>query len=348
MAKKVVVTLADTRVGRRLLLRDAAGFVPIFMMHRFSTPDGTVSGHDPRLVNAALDYLRRNDYQVVSADQALLGLIKGSLPARTIVFTIDDGYWDQGAIGAELFIAHDMPVTIYLATGLTDETFWPVESKVSYLFGRIRKEFSLRVREREFKISPDQAQAMRAARRTLVYELKDSPVATANSRLKSLALELEVELPDRPPPEFAPLSWQEAARLEVRGVSFGAHTVRHVTLSAENAESARDELTDCTTSLRRHLQNPSRVFCYPTGRFQDYGSREVGYLKELGYMGALSAEPGYAYVNGDPDSRFHVLRFGFPNNLQEFKDIVLHLQRFRDRWHQRLRSRRRSELVGSY
>lgn len=325
------VTLVDNAVGRRILLHQSMNFVPVFMLHRFNTPDNTSRGHDPGLVRSALRFLRNNGFHVLSVDDLLERWLVRAVPPRTVCFTIDDGYWDQGAVGAELFLESDCPVTIYLATSLTSGTFWPIESKVSYLLLKAKRDFSFRFQGDDYKVASNDPRAVAAVRRSLIYRLKDLPIDDAQSFLEHLATDLELDLPGPPPAEYRPLTWSEAAALEKRGVFFGAHSCRHATLSKEDDAMSWREIDDCSRALRCNLERPSRVFCYPTGRSQDYGAREIAYLKTLGYTAAVSAEPGYAHVEDKTDCAFHLRRFGFPSTMNEFKEIVLQLERVRER-----------------
>jgi peptidoglycan/xylan/chitin deacetylase (PgdA/CDA1 family) len=332
LAKRAVLTLADTRVGRGFLLRNAAGFVPVFMLHRFTTADGLVSGHDPLLVRAALDYLHGHDFRVLTIDQIVEGLIEGTLPDRAVAFTIDDGYQDQGQVGAELFIASGFPCTLYLVTELVEGRYWPMEAKVRYLFSQASTEFRVQVLGRQIPVSSQDAARKDEVRRRLVYELKTLPLAGALERVDQLSDQLGLALPEIAPAAYRPFSWDDVRELERRGISFGAHTTRHVTLSAESDEVAWRELKCSTEALKANVRQPSNVFCYPTGRFQDYGPREIGFLEKLGYRAAISSEPGYCMLGDKPADRFNLLRFSFPDTLEEFKDIVLQLPRLREKF----------------
>jgi peptidoglycan/xylan/chitin deacetylase (PgdA/CDA1 family) len=302
------------------------------MLHRFAIRDGSAPrGHDGVFVADAIAYLRATDFTILSIDEIVGGLLAENLPRRVVGFTIDDGYADQGQFGAEIFLAQDCPVTIYLVTRLVDGTDWPVDAKASYLFRRAQGPFTMVLRGREVTASPSDLSAYDRIRHKFVFELKEFSLEEAEARIALLAGQLEIELPREPPPGYRGLSWDQVRSLEKRGISFGAHTARHVTLSTESGAVVRQELEESTRRVREHLECPSGVFCYPTGRFRDYGEREVAILKELGYRAAVTAEPGYASIGTGEDSRFHLLRFGMPDNMLDFKDIVLQLQRLRDR-----------------
>jgi peptidoglycan/xylan/chitin deacetylase (PgdA/CDA1 family) len=279
--------------------------------------------------------LRKHQFVVMDIDELFTRARQRDVPNRAVVFTIDDGYFDQASIGAEIFLQHDCPVTIFLATGLTDGTFWPLEAQIAYAMSEVRKSVPLRVTGGTSVVDPSDPRSLRAAASALVWELKRLPISDATERLAETSEMLGVEIPNVPPDAFAPLTWADARRLEARGVRFGSHTVRHVTLSREPAAVSRSEIHASTVRLRDELSKPSRVFCYPTGRFEDYGNREKSVLADLGYDGAVSAVAGYATTTAISEAPFDVLRFGFPGSLTDFKDIVLQLDRLREHRHRR-------------
>ena len=335
-AKKLGVGLADTLAGRGLLLAGSGRHVPVFMLHRFREGADRPTGHEPETLAAALDYLRTRGFRVMTVDEIVSGLAAGSLPDRVVGFTMDDGYEDQGRIGAEVFLAHGCPVTLFLVTGMIDGEYWPWEAKVAHLFSLARGPFRFEHAGRVYSASGRNDVSSRDSRRALVRSMKRLKLDLAEAEVARLAEFLGVRLPDEPPEGFRPLTWQQIGRLEKRGISFGTHTVRHPTLSAEDDQVARHEIEASTARIREKLARPSRVFCYPTGGYEDFGQREIDLVKALGYSAALSSEPGYCTANREPDSRYALCRFSFPDNLEDFKAIVLQLLRFR-RWKSRPR-----------
>ena len=278
---------------------------------------------------AGLDYLLGQGFRVLSIDEVVQGLVAGTLPERSVAFTMDDGYLDQGRIGGEVFLARGCPVTMYLVTGMIDGRLWPWEAKLAWLFSRARGNFRLTLHGRDYQCYPTDPDRLNNLRRKLVLVLKTLPLAGAEAEVASIAKIMGEEVPDSPPERYRALDWDEVKSLEQRGMSFGSHTVSHVTLSAEDDETAKREITESARRMRTELQRPSRVFCYPTGRSQDFGAREVSLLRELDYSAAITSEPGYCSLGNDADARFHLRRFSFPDNLLDFKDIVLQLQRLR-------------------
>ena len=335
-AKKLAVGLADTVAGRGLLLAGSGRRVPVFMLHRFRDGGDRPTGHEPGTLAAALDYLRTHGFRVMTVDEIVSGLAAGSLPDRVVGFTMDDGYEDQGRIGAEVFIANGCPVTLFLVTGMIDGEYWPWEAKVAYLFSQARGPFRFEHAGRVYSASGRNDLSARDSRRALVWSMKRLKLDSAEAEVARLADVLGVRLPDETPEGFRSLTWDQVGRLEHRGISFGAHTVRHPTLSVEDDQIARREIEASTARIGEKLARPSRVFCYPTGRYEDFGQREIDLVRALGYSAALSSEPGYCTSSGAPDVRYALQRFSFPDNLEDFKAIVLQLLRFR-RWKSRPR-----------
>jgi peptidoglycan/xylan/chitin deacetylase (PgdA/CDA1 family) len=314
-----------------------ADHVPVFMLHRFATPDGRIAGHDPQVLRAAFAFLREHEFVALSLDELCERAMSDSVPPRAVAFTIDDGYEEQGVVGAELFLEHDCPVTFFLATGLTDGTFWPIEAKVAYLLSKLQRRAKLVIEGTSRELDPSNKHELRMLRRAYVTELKNLPIAKAILRVDSASEELGIALPSTPPDTFAPLTWSEARKLEARGVRFGAHTVRHVTLSREDDSTALAELQRSTLRVRAEFSNPSNVFCYPTGRAGDYGQREKQFVHQLGYTAAVTAEEGYVMVPTVQKAPFDLQRFSFPDTLVGFKDIVLQSFRMREQLRRRFR-----------
>jgi hypothetical protein len=169
------------------------------------------------------------------------------------------------------------------------------------------------------------------ARRRLVNELKDYPLDQSRLRIEALATRLGIELPESPPPEYSSLTWAEVSNLEARGVSFGGHTVRHATLSAETDEVAWREIEECTRTLE--IPSPSSLKSFLLSHWSIAGLRRSrDYLSEGTWVpGSGLRGARILQIDNDSNSRFNLRRFSFPDNLLDFKDIVLQLQRLRQR-----------------
>jgi hypothetical protein len=135
--------------------------------------------------------------------------------------------------------------------------------------------------------------------------------------LADLSREADVELPAAPPPEFAPLTWDEARQLEKKGIAFGPHTVTHPVLSSTDAEHSASEIAESWARLRAELQYPVPVFSYPHGRRRDYGEREMAEVQRLGLLGGVSGhfDELRPHLYRQPPAICRVPRLGFQNDL---------------------------------
>ena len=340
--KEFAVNLAELAPVRHLLNRAFAGYVPILMLHRFQTADGRSTGHSGQFVADAIRYVRSIGYRIVTADEIVERHLAGEPVDRLVAFTIDDGYFDQMDIGAQVFMDHQAPATIYLTTGLIAGDFWPIEAQIRLIFDNAHSDFSFEAAGAHWLVAPDDSpERKRQRKRVLVFDVKNKPIDHALTLIKKLSIQANVPLPEQIPPNYQPMTWDQARAAEARGIRFGAHTVRHVTLSVESREVALQELQRSTQTLRRELAEPSRVFCYPTGRTSDFGKREIDMLKDLGYIGAMTAEAGYFEPGRlDEDGLFRVPRFAFPSTLHDLKKIMMRLEVLSEYLHQRFRPRR--------
>jgi len=135
------------------------------------------------------------------------------------------------------------------------------------------------------------------------------------------------------------MSWEDARKLEKKGMHLGAHTCRHAILSAEDDKTALEEITGSLEALRAQVQRASKVFCYPTGRYIDFGERDKAIVENAGCIGAVSAEAGYF----NPGTQSHygggysAPRAALPDNCDDFQQRVLYIEYFKDLLSRRLR-----------
>ena len=86
------------------------------------------------------------------------------------------------------------------------------------------------------------------------------------------------------------LTWEEARDLSRKhGITLGSHSVSHPYLSRLSDQQAELEISESRRLVQQHTGSAADFFCYPSG---DYGSRESGYVKQAGYLGAVTVAPG--------------------------------------------------------
>ncbi|WP_405230017.1 polysaccharide deacetylase family protein [Lentisalinibacter sediminis] len=307
--------------------------VPIFVLHRFACTSLGINGHDPIFVRWALEYLRRKKFNFVSVED-VVKCLRGecTLPSRPVAVSVDDGFWDQAAVGARLFAEFDCPATYFVTTGFINKENWFWGSKVEFLLDQCDYRNTSRL-HLDLDNSKEWPLRREVLEDEMIRALKLKSLDCINSTLNDWARELDVELPEEAPDKFAPASWASLRDLQKRGMKIGPHTYSHPILSRQNSNESRDEIARSASDLSNRLGQYSNVFCYPVGRAEDFGLREQRFAEDHGFLGAVSAIPGSV----DWSCRrqlFSIPRFGFPNTK---KDLIQYAS-----WIEAVKSRFRS------
>jgi len=295
----------------------------IFMLHRFRDDARGVAGQDPEPMRPDLEYLRRHRYEILDLEELFRRLGGDGPPVRrAIAFTIDDGYADQAAVAGPLFAAYDCPVTTFVTTGFLDRQLWFWWDRIEYAFlhGK-RKAVQVELGGSSLAYELGSENARRKAQDDFTEACKLVPDADKHAAIAALANALEVELPDKAPAQYSPMSWDELRAAETKGMRFGPHTVTHPILSRVGDEQAQIELKGSWDRLRAEATNASPVFCYPNGGRDDFGDRDVRLLESIGLVGAVVGEPGYADARAlakTDSARYRVRRFPYPLDHPHF------------------------------
>jgi peptidoglycan/xylan/chitin deacetylase (PgdA/CDA1 family) len=283
-------------------------------------------------LRTVLGQLRREGFPLVGLQDLFQWLADGDRRAsRAVAFTLDDGYADQAELASRLFGEFDCPATVFVTTGFLDGRLWLWWDQIEYLFRQTRRPLLevelggtvLRYQRDEVQ-GYDLAQADFTARCKLVSEEEKA------AAILRLARAVEVDLPESPPPSYAPMSWDELRASERRGFTFGPHTVTHPVLSRTTNEQSHSEIRQSWARLATEARAPVPIFCYPGGDPWEYGAREFATLRQLGAIGAVAGSQTYAdgrTFQTDPDARFAVPRFGYPSDPRAVLQYVSGLER---------------------
>jgi len=297
------------------------GRATVFMLHRFRDPERGVDGLDPALLRRALGLFRRRRYELVALGELFQRLRGEGAPLkRAVAFTIDDGYAEQAEVAGPLFAEFDCPVTTFVTTGFLDGNLWFWWDRISWVLRMTtRTTLSLSLDQDPIVLTWNSAETRAAACASFVERCKVTPDAEKHAAITRLAEAAEVDLPETPPPDCAPMTWDQLRVGEIGGMTFGPHTVTHPILSMTDDAQSRREIVDSWTRLQAEAVGPVPVFCYPNGGWADFGPREVATLRTVGLTGAVVGAWGIAdartFANGDPDAAFHVRRIAFPADI---------------------------------
>ncbi len=305
-----------TAVARRFI-----GYgVPIFMLHRLVHSDANVS-MTPDHLRCCLQYLVDHDYSLISLEQFVHAQAsRQPLPDRAVVFTMDDGYIDQAEIAAPIFLEFNCPLTFFVITGMLDGSPWPWDAQVAWSTRNSEKKLlDTGITGQSLQLRLDNTATRRRARHRLLDVFRETNADQVPAMLQQLARDAAVTLPEQAPEEFTPMNWESARILERRGVRFAPHSVTHKVLSRVNDATADREILDSWKTLQTELQNPLKLFCYPTGRAIDYNQREVRILRDNDFTGAVTTIPGFTDSGNNDENRLYNLpRFALPDTMVDF------------------------------
>ncbi|HUE03347.1 MAG TPA: polysaccharide deacetylase family protein [Bryobacteraceae bacterium] len=269
------------------------GSLRILMYHRFA---------DRTALASQCAHIRAH-YQPVSMRAVSQWLHSGrSLPPYAVAVTVDDGYADFQDAGYPVFAEYGIPVTVFLVTDFIDRKLWLWFDRVVYAFrhGQVAAA-SIEMPDGSvlrFKLESD------TSRREAGQHLANLAVSLGPGErrelVESLPRLLKTDMPEQPPPEYRPLSWDEVRLLAASGVEFGAHTRTHPILSAlTDAEELREEIAGSKARIEAELDRPVLHFCYPNGKMPDIGREAIDAVRAAGMQTAVTAEPGLNEAHQD-------------------------------------------------
>lgn len=295
--------------------------VPVFMFHRFNSPENAVHGHDLEHLEQCLRYLKKNNYNFITIEQLIIAIRDGiKLPKRSVAFTIDDGFLDHATVAAPLFIEHQCPVTIFLISGMLDGELWPWDDKVAYIINNTpTSDLKIEIAGRSILYRISDESTRKHAIGSIQNWLKTLDATEMDDHINTISDTCDVPLPETAPGNYQAMSWQQARELERHGIHFAPHSRTHRILSQLSDTDSALEVTQSWLRLKEELSSPSPVFCYPTGRHEDFTAREIDIIRQSGLIGAVATEPTFVNTGiEDPDYLYKLPRFGFPNNYLDF------------------------------
>ena len=311
------------------------GFTPftrdvgiILMMHRFADPELGTPGHNATGLRSNLEFLRSNNFTLLRVDELIGRIERGESITRCVAFTVDDGYADFATVGAEVFARYDCPVTVFLATGFIDGESWYWWDKIELVIMSTSRQscrFSVDGEEIAFDLTSRWARTQAIA--TMVEWVKRVDDARKEEAIMRLSEAADVEIARHAPARYAPLTWDSCRRLESAGASFGPHTVSHPVLSRVSDERASAEIATSWDRVQAELRDPVSVFCYPVGTSDDITSRDLDLAQHHGLRMGVSAIPGFITADMAGRERFALPRFGYPEESDQFRQIVGGLER---------------------
>lgn len=330
--KKAIVRVANFIGETGIYHRLCPANLPVFMLHRVhddSCPQ--IGGLHANQLRAFLGYLAARHYRVLTMGEVRdIVVRKATIPPKSVVFTIDDGFFDHYQIAARVFDEFAFPLNFFVITGFLDGQLWPWDDQVAWAI----KHASLKAAEVRLPDSQPVHLDLSGANATATLK-------TLRERLKKIDQEniyhwIRSELfpatgagfPDGVPAEYAPMSWDNARDLVARGHGVYPHTCSHRILSTLEKFQGQSEILESRKRVEEELAEKSGIFAYPTGRPDDYGSNDVELLKSEDFDIAFNTVTDYIRPGAQP---FDLPRFSLPESEEDFRQVVNRFEALKNR-----------------
>jgi peptidoglycan/xylan/chitin deacetylase (PgdA/CDA1 family) len=244
-----------------------------------------------------LAHLKGHEWDVVTIGEALRRSGSADNHSRYVNFSIDDCYRDSFELVAPVFRRHNVPLTLFVTTGIPDGTMplWSVG-----LEDALAERDHVVLDNHVVKLS--RAEGRRAAYQR-ISAWWDGPDTARHYAAFCAANGIDNEA----------MHWKHAISWEMLEVlakdpliEIGAHTINHARISSLSPEGALAEIEGSRTRLNERLGINVQHFAFPYGRSGDCGPRDFAIARKAGFLSAATTRKGL--VRGGQD------RFSLPRN----------------------------------
>jgi peptidoglycan/xylan/chitin deacetylase (PgdA/CDA1 family) len=234
-------------------------------------------------------------FNVLPLPVAVERLRLGTLPARPLSITFDDGYADNEAVALPILSRLEMPATFFIATGFLDDggLMWNdsvIESIRSCEFD------TLDLSALGLGVFPLGSITMR---RAAIDTLLATIMHYAPSRRAESVVAIAEAAGGTVKGNFM-MSSEQIRRLSAAGMTIGGHTVTHPILARLDPHTAKREIDEGKMRLEEIIGDRIDLFAYPSGRpGRDYAAEHTEMVRECGFRAAVSTAWGVATAGAD-------------------------------------------------
>jgi peptidoglycan/xylan/chitin deacetylase (PgdA/CDA1 family) len=271
----------------------------ILIFHRvLARPDPLFAdGMEVRRFQQVMGWVRRW-FQVLPLEVAVRQLGQGTLPARALCISFDDGYADNASQALPVLRHYGLPATLFVASGHLDGGRMWNDSVIE----AVRR---TRHRQLELELALPDGGPTGYALRTLAERRR--AIDSLLARIKYLAPPLRQQMVARvadaaetPLPTNLMLRSEQLRTLQHSGMQIGAHTVSHPILAQCSDLLARWEMEHGKRVLEQLVQAPVTIFAYPNGKpGRDYSAHHVAMARAAGFTAAVTTAAGVAAPDDD-------------------------------------------------
>ena len=280
---------ALARLTGNLISRKGAGRLCIVNYHRILELPDPLLGAEPDLATFRWQMrLLADRFNVLPLADALAGLAQGTLPARAVCITFDDGYRSTHDLALPVLREFSLPATVFITTGFIGEgNMWN-----DRILEAVRALDQPQLDLDRFGLGAFPMTTV-AQRQHTIEHLTEAAKYLPPPRRQELIEHLDERAGVFP--QALMLSRDMVRALADQGIEVGAHTITHPILTKLSDEQARYEIGESKRQLEAITGAPVRYFAYPNGKVgMDFDQRHVEMARTLGFEAAFTTAMGPA------------------------------------------------------
>jgi peptidoglycan/xylan/chitin deacetylase (PgdA/CDA1 family) len=287
---------ALVRLGGTLLSRRGrAASLLVLIYHRVTTVADPMMPSEPdaHRFAAQMDLLADN-FSVLPLREGVRRLREGTLPARAVCITFDDGYANNFTVAMPILHARGLTATVFVAPAFLNGGRM-FNDTVYEAIRQAPPQLDLRAHGLDQYSLSDAPSRINAAQ-SIILKLKHLPAAERRGQAQALAEHVGARLP-----ADLMMTDDQVARMAASGIDIGAHTMTHPILATLDEATARAEINQSKERLQEITGAPVHSFAYPNGKpGQDYRHEHVLLARAAGFELAVSTSWGAATAAADP------------------------------------------------
>ncbi|MCW3786241.1 polysaccharide deacetylase family protein [Plebeiibacterium sediminum] len=265
------------------------GYGHILMLHRVIPTENKTRIHNHQSIEITEDqlsqlikYFIRNSYKTISLDELYNRLINNDLPRKFVVYTLDDGYFDNYQYAYPIFKKYNIPFTIYIANSFPNKKillwWYALEdlllkknsfSQKEYFFLNKIKCKTAYQKELAFNLIRTELLKMNKEELIRFFDLFDIDLNSYNEKMS--------------------LTWDQIIQLSNDPmVTIGGHTQNHLALAKLSEKECYLEIINSQKEIEQKIGKKVTHFSYPYGKINQAGIREFEMVKEIGFSTATT------------------------------------------------------------
>lgn len=289
-----------------------SGKVQILMFHRVVSDIGSnrINNDGIEVTTNYLDFLisfyLKHGFTPISINE-LKDVLNISDNKRYVIFTFDDGYFDNYENALPIFTKHNVPFTIYITIDFIKRkqfAWWYFiedlirnNNEITYLDNGLEKSINIENEANKNAFFIQLRHIIQKDSRTL-----DALITRYNPDL-NIYYNLFLNTDQLSLIAKHPL------------VTIGSHSVTHPSLAKTSDQTSVEEITNSKIELEKMIQQKVEHFSYPFGTTNDVSERDIENVKNSGYLTALTTSYGDVYLH--KNNLFALPRIWTSNNLQK-------------------------------